>query len=1040
MRKHIFYTLCLAVLLPCGFNSLAAKTMEATSTEQQTGNISGTIIDQSGEPLIGVNVTIKGASSGAITDLDGGFRVQASVGATLIVSYVGYETQEIIIRNTIPLNITLKEDAKTLDEVVVIGYGTSRKKDLTGAVASVKAKDLNVISSSSISQMLQGKVSGMNMIQRTAQPGAGISVNIRGAASPSGNNSPLYVIDGVPILNNGSIEPSLNEAGYELRTGVDRDPLNSLNPSDIESIEVLKDASAAAIYGASAANGVVLITTKIGKTGKPKVEYRSTITAQIQKDYYEVLGAKDFREQTNLWTKEYYLYQNKMGAYGPNTIDLNGYTPIFSDINGYATSTDWIDEVTRNGYIIDQNLSVNGGSNETRYFFSYNYYDNIGLLKNSDLTRHTIRMNLDQEFSKRVKAGIKMSYSNISSGSTSFGSAGNGDNMMLNALRFGPDIPVRDEDGNYSRSHNKQTNNPVSFLDFTDETKTERIFIAPTLEVKILDGLVLKGVGGFDNQTSTRKFYIPVGAQNVSMPDGQGQLGYSKATNISAEAFFNYEKTFNSNHRVSAVLGAGYYKIFSNGFGLKGVGFFTDAFGADNIGIADDKERESINSTRTERTKLSQFVRLNYVLMDKYIITFTGRRDGSSYFSENNKWGFFPSVSLAWRVNEEAFMKEKTVFSDLKLRVGYGTSGNENVLGTNSQSLYQPGYNYLIGSSMHTGLALTQIENPNLKWETNYTLNIGVDYGFLDQRITGSIEYFHRGVKDLLDFQTLPSNNAVGRVAANIGETKSEGFEFSLRSVNITSTNFSWESNLNASYFKTNWVKRNPEVALADYIGEKDELDAIYGWKTDGIITSEADIPSYMPNAAIGNVKYIDHNKNDVLDSKDVVKLGNSTPRWLAGLGNTFSYKSFDLNFYFYGAFGYKKWRGQVPDAAIIGNSGTAPGNTYSSIKTDIWNSQTGMGWMPGIATNVYSSSNPSGSNDFFLMDGSYIKLKNVTLGYTMPRTLFSQSKFIQGVRFFVDAQNLATFTNYKGFDPEMQTDNPYPQAISLSFGFNLDF
>jgi len=1040
MRKHIFYALCLAVLLPWGFNSLAAKTMEVTSTEQQTGNISGTIIDQNGEPLIGVNVTIKGASSGAITDLDGRFRVQASVGATLIVSYVGYETQEIVIRNTSSLNITLKEDAKTLDEVVVIGYGTSRRKDITGSVSSVKAKDLNVISSSSVSQMLQGKVSGMNMVQRTAQPGAGISVNIRGAASPSGNNSPLYVIDGVPILNNGSIEPSLNQAGYELRTGVDRDPLNSLNPSDIESIEVLKDASAAAIYGASAANGVVLITTKIGKSGKPKVEYRSTITAQLQKDYYEVLGARDFRDQTNLWTKEYYLYQNKMGVYGPNTIDLNGYTPIFSDVNGYTTSTDWVDEVTRNGYIIDQNISVNGGSDKTKYFFSYNYYDNVGLLKNSDLTRHTIRMNLDQEFSKRVKAGIKMSYSNVSSGSTSFGSAGNGDNMMLNALRFGPDIPVRDEDGNYSRSHNKQTNNPASFLDFTDETKTERIFIAPTLEVKILDGLTLKGVGGFDNQTSTRKFYIPVSAQNVSMPDGQGQLGYSKATNISAEAFFNYEKTFSNIHRVSAVLGAGYYKILSNGFGLMGVGFFTDAFGADNVGIADDKDRQKINSTRAERTKLSQFIRLNYSLMDKYIVTFTGRRDGSSYFSENNKWGFFPSVSLAWRVNEEAFMKEKTVFSDLKLRVGYGTSGNENVLGTNSQSLYQPGYNYLIGSTMHTGLALTQIENPNLKWETNYTLNIGLDYGFLDQRITGSLEYFHRGVKDLLDYQTLPSNNAVGRVAANIGETKSEGFELSLRSVNITSANFSWESNLNASYFKTNWVKRNPEVALADYIGEKDELDAIYGWKTDGIITSEADIPSYMPDAVIGNVKYVDINKDGVLDSKDVVKLGNSTPRWLVGLGNTFSYKNFDLNFYFYSAFGYKKSRGQVPNAAIIGNSGTAPGNTYSSIKTDIWNSQTGTGWMPGIATNVYSSSNPSGNNDFFLMNGSYIKLKNVTLGYTMPRSLFTQSKFIQGVRFFVDAQNLATFTNYKGFDPEMQTDNPYPQAVSLSFGFNLDF
>lgn len=1039
MRKHNFYALCLAVLLPCGFNSLAAKTMEVTSTEQQTGNISGTIIDQNGEPLIGVNVTIKGASSGAITDLDGRFRVQASVGATLIVSYVGYETQEITVRNTSPLNITLKEDAKTLDEVVVIGYGTSRKKDITGSVSSVKAEDLNVISSSSVSQMLQGKVTGMNSIQGSAQPGAGININIRGAASPSGSNAPLYVIDGVPIQNNNSSMPGFTDVGYQYVSGISRDPLNSLNPNDIESIEVLKDASAAAIYGASAANGVILITTKSGKSGKAKVEYRSTFTAQLQKDYPEVLGARDFREQVNLWTKEYYLYQNKMGVYGNNAIDFSGYTPIFQDVNGYTTETDWMDQITRDGYIIDQNVSVNGGNEKTKYFFSYNFYDHTGLVKNSDMKRHSIRLNLDQEFSKRVKAGIKLSYSNVVSNSVSTGSVGNGDNMIVNALRYGPDIPVRDENGEYSSSHNKLINNPVSFLDFDDKTVTERITITPTAEVKLIDGLSIRGVGGYDTQSSTRELYIPTTAKNTTLPEGQAQLGFTKIVNISAEAFFNYEKTFNEIHRISGVLGAGYYETISHGFGLVGTGFFTDAFGTNNVGIAENKDRQAISSWRNERTKLSQFLRLNYSLMDKYIITFTGRRDGSSYFAENNKWGIFPSVSVAWRVNEEAFMKDKTPFSDLKLRVGYGTVGNENVLGTNSQSLYKSGYNYLFGSESK-GLALTQIANPNLKWETNYTLNIGLDYGLFNQRISGSIEYFHRGVKDLLDYQTLPSNNAVGRVAANIGETKSQGFEFSVRSDNLTSQSFKWETMLNVSYFKTNWVKRNPEVALADYIGEKDELDAIYGWKTDGIIASADDIPSYMPDAMIGNVKYVDHNGDGKLDSEDVVKLGNSTPRWMIGLGNTFSYKNFDLNIYFYSALGYKKWRGQVPDIAAIGNNGTAAGNTYTSIKTDVYNSQTGTGWRPGVATNSYDSSNPSNTSDFDLMNGSYLKLKNITLGYTLPRYIFQNSKFIQGVRFFVDAQNIATFTNYKGFDPELITDNPYPQALSMSFGFNMDF
>lgn len=407
---------------------------------------------------------------------------------------------------------------------------------------------------------------------------------------------------------------------------MDRDPLNSINPSDIESIEVLKDASAAAIYGASAANGVVLITTKSGKAGKPKVEYRSTFTTQLQKDYPEVMGARDFREQTNLWTQEYYLYSHKMGAYGDNQIDLSGYTPIFKDVNGYTAETDWMDEVTRNGYIIDQNISVNGGTEKTKYFFSYNFYDNVGMLKQSGLARHSIRMNLDQEFSKRFKAGIKINYSNVKSNSTSVGASGNGDNMILNALRYAPDISVRDEDGNYTRSYNKLINNPVSFTDIEDKTTTERIFIAPTFDLKLFDGLSLRGVGGYDTQSSSREFYIPVSAMNTIVPEGQAQLGFSKVVNISAEAFLNYDKTFNKIHRVSGVLGAGYYQTTDNGFGMSAVDFFTDAFGYNNVGIASNKEKEKIRSWRNERTKLSQFMRLNYSLMDRYIFTFTVRR------------------------------------------------------------------------------------------------------------------------------------------------------------------------------------------------------------------------------------------------------------------------------------------------------------------------------------------------------------------------------------------------------------------------------
>ena len=1024
-----------------GKNIMLMKNTEKTaSVSQADDKVTGVVKDVQGEPIIGANVTVKGESIGTITDIDGRFTLNVPANAVLHITYIGYVAQDVKVEKGKEIMVTLRDDTELLDEVVVIGYGTSRKKDITGAIASVKAEELNAVTSSSVSQMLQGQVTGMSTIQSSAQPGAGISINIRGAVSPNGSNAPLYVVDGVPLQTNTTADPGLSSAAYDYKTGVDRDPLNNFNPSDIESIEVLKDASAAAIYGASAANGVVLITTKSGKSGKPRVEYRATFTSQVPKEYPEVMDSREFREQANLWTREYYLYSHDMGVYGNNPIDWSGYTPVFADVNDYVYNTNWMDEVMRNGYIIDQNVSVNGGTEKTRYFFSYNFYDNVGMLKQSGLARHNIRLNLDQEFTKIFKAGIKFNYSNVKANSTSVGSSGNGENMILNALRYAPDIPVRDENGNYTRSYNQLYNNPVAFTDIEDKTTTQRIFIAPTFELKLFDGLSLRGVGGYDMQSSTREFYMPLSAMNTVVPEGQAQLGYAKVMNISAEAFLNYDKEFNDIHRVSAVLGAGYYRTINSGFGLAAYNFFTDAFGYNNVGIASDKEQEVVRSWKDERTKLSQFLRLNYSLLDRYIFTFTARRDGSSYFAENNKWGIFPSFSVAWRINEEAFMKDKTPFSDLKLRVGYGAVGNENVLGTNSMSLYQSGYNFLFGNTMNTGLALTQIENPDLKWETDYTLNVGIDYGFLNQRINGSIEFFHRGAKDLLDYQQLPSNNAVGRVAANIGETKSQGFEFSLRSDNLKSSKLKWETTFNLSYFKANWVKRNPEVALAEYIGEKDEIDAIYGWRTDGIITSKEDIPSYMPNAEIGNVKYVDINGDNVLDSKDVVKIGNSTPRWFAGLGNTFSYKGFDFNFYFYGAFGYNKSRGQIPNIDNLGNSGSAPSNTYRTVINEVWNSQTGTGWMPGVATNVYDGSNPSGNSDFYLMNGSYIKLKNITLGYTLPQNVFANSKFIKGVRFFVDAQNVVTFTNYEGFDPELATDNPYPQALSLSFGFNLNF
>lgn len=1012
----------------------------SSGSAKELGYVKGNVIDETGEPLIGASVRVKDTKTGVITDLDGNYSLQgAKVGQTIIVSYVGYNSVEKKVTGNV-LNFTMSSMTNGLDEVVVIGYGTARKKELTGSVSTVKAESLNSISSSSVSQMLQGKVAGMNAIQSSAQPGAGISVTIRGAVSPSGNNSPLYVIDGVPLNSNSTADPGIN-AGTDYKTGVDRDPLNTLNPNDIESIDVLKDAAAAAIYGAAAANGVVIITTKSGKSGKAKVDYRGVYTTQIKKSYPTLLNARQFREQANLWTKEYYLNEHKMGVYGDNPIDWGNYVAPFDNIDGYEHDVNYLDEISRHGWITDHNLSVNGGTEKTKYYFSYNFYDNQGILKNSDLVRNTIRLNLDQKFSNRLTGRVKMTYSNVKANSTSVGDVGKGGNMMNLAIGFAPDIPPFDENGNINRSYNPMLDNPVGYLRIKDHTSTDRIFITPSLEFKILDGLSARAVGGYDMQSSTRKFWWPASANMRTEYKGNVSLGSAKVINYSGEFYFNYDKSFaGGNHRLSVVAGIGYYKDVNDGFRLNAADFFTDAFGYYNVDIASNKEKGGATSWHTERTKLSQFARLNYTLLNRYILSATVRRDGSSYFAENNKWGIFPSISAAWRLKEEAFLSDNIWLSDLKLRVGYGSTGNENILGSNALTLYTSGYNFYFGNQLNTGLLLTQLENPDLKWETDYTVNVGLDFGFLNQRIYGTVEYFHRGVKDLLDYKKQPSNSPVGSIAANVGETESKGFEVTLNSVNITNPNFNWTTNLTVSHFKTNWVKRNPDVSLAEYIGEKDELDAIYGWLTDGIIRSKDEIPSYMPDAAVGNIKYVDYNKDGVLDSKDVVKFGNNTPRWLVGFGNTLTWKGFDLNFYFYGAFGYKKAQGQLPSAFAVGGSRVAPSNTYASVATEVFNSITGNGWMPGIASNPYDGNNPTWLNDFYYMDGSYVKLKNITLGYSLPESVFKSKKILSAARFFVDAQNVFTITKYKGFDPEMAPELPYPQALSLSFGVNLSF
>ncbi len=1037
----------------------------AATSSRTSSKVTGVVRDASGVPIIGATVLVDGTSTGTATGVDGTFSINAKPENTLVFSFMGYVSQKLAVGSRTSFDVTLAEDSQAIEEVVVIGYGTSTVNDLTSATASVKADKLDKGAQASIDNMLQGRIAGLNMSSNSAQPGAGLSVNIRGSISPNGNNEPLYVIDGVPMTSNSANVASIS-GGNVINMGdnISQSPLNTINPSDIQSIDVLKDASAAAIYGSASANGVIIITTKRGAESKPTLSYNGSYTLQVQKPYaHELLNGEEFMLQRNLWYKENLAYLSNTYPYGQvdyngdGVVDMNDYTAITSvpdifsaaEISAIGEGFNWLDYVTDNAYVTEHNFSLNGGNSNTKYFVSYNYYKNDGLLKLSDMSRHTMRLNLDQTINKWLKAGVSINYANISNNfqGSNYGNVGQGHyNILECAYRMTPTIGavIDPTTGAYMKGYDSKMASPQGYLDMTDKSKNKRITINPTLDVNIMDGLTFKVVGGYDNQVSTRNRFIPSTSGMYLAEKGLGMVGGQDMENKSLEGYFNYNKTF-GDHRLSAVLGFGGYQTNASYYVMQAADFFTDSFGTDNMSLGTNLDKKFVHTGKSEITKLSQFGRINYVFKDRYILSLTGRRDGSSVFAANKKWGFFPSVSGAWRISEEEFMDwSDNWLSNFKLRLGYGTSGNE-PMRANSLSIYRTGTNIITAGGYNSGVILQSLGNPDLSWETNETINAGLDFGLFDQRLTGSVDYFVRTAKDLLDYKSLPSNNPVTSVISNIGSTQARGWEFTLSSRNIENSNFSWYTDFNISYTLYRWKERNPELVLNEWVPEDAEMSAIYGWKTDGIFHSYEEINAYtnangdllQPKAVPGNVRYVDANGDGVLDDKDNVFLGRSTAPIRFGLNNTLSYKNLTLSFYFYGVAGNKKSIGDVGSASDMSVEATL--NTYNTVSRR-WSVQNPDGDWPGLGNDLTSTTQRSGgSSDFWLASGAFAKLKNVTLSYALPEKWIN-AMGIGSMALSVDMQNLATFTNYYGFDPELNGQFPYPQAYSFNFGVKVTF
>ena len=1049
----------------------------AASVFAQNVTVSGTVSDKFG-PIIGASVfVVENNTIGVITDENGRYSLTVpSAENSLVFSFIGYDsvTEKVGTRRTI--NVVFSESATRLEDVVVIGYGSTTVKNLTSSVSSVKTEDIDNTAIASVDNMLLGRVAGLNMTSNSAQPGASVDVNIRGSISPNGNNEPLYVIDGVPMTSNtANIAGTTGNGAASLATGLNQSPLNTINPSDIVSIDVLKDASAAAIYGSASANGVIIITTRRGQEGRPRVTYNGTYTFQVPKPYKEkLMDSKTFMETHNFWIHERVAHTANTYPYGQvdyngdGVVDVNDYNAAFNSVSDMfspaeiaaASNTDWLDYVTDNAYITEHNVSMSGGTGGTRYFASYNYYLNDGILKGSRMARNSVRVNLDQKIGERINLGLNINYTNINTNNQSSGTSaviGIGTaSLMQNAYGFPPfgSTTIDPELGFYPHAIDGQQTNPAGQLQITDKNKNNRIFINPTLTIDITRDLNFKLVGGYDTQTSRRDYYIPRITGNYLAPNGMATVAGQESANKSLEGYFTYNKVF-SDHRFDAVLGFGAYGTDFRSYILQSSNFWTDSFVTDNMAIGSDNDQRYTGTSRSEIRKYSQFGRINYTFKERYIFSVTGRRDGSSVFAANKKWGFFPSVSAAWRISDEPWMEgSKGWLSNLKLRVGYGTSGNEPQR-ANALSVYATGeitganvvmpYGVMTSGGDIGGIQLSTAANPNLSWETNETVNVGLDFGFARSRVTGSIDWFVRTARDLIDYKTLPYDQPVTQVISNIGSTQAKGIEFELHSINVRTRDFSWKTDFNFSYTKYRWLTRNPELVLSSWESVTDEMSAIFGWNTNGIFHSYDEINAYknargellQPQAVPGNIRYLDYNGDGVLDDADNHFLGRSTPPFRFGFNNVFTYKRFSAMLYFYGAAGHT-----VSTPAQRGGAmgGAEQHNTFANGIQHIWSMKNQQGDWPGIGNDLTSSTQRTGgSNDFFLKKIWYAKLRNVQISYLIPDAAANAMK-LSSLAVTLDAQNLGTLTNFVGYDPEMRGNYPYPICYSFTIGVKASF
>ncbi|MDR0698442.1 MAG: TonB-dependent receptor [Tannerella sp.] len=1024
-------------------------TGQAIASVQQTIKITGYVTDASGggggDPLIGASVVEKGTTNGIITDVNGNFSITVSSGATLVVSYLGYQPKEVIVEaGKTHYEITLSEDLQALNEVVVVGYGVQKKRDLTGAISSVKMSDEPVGTFSTISHALAGKAAGLNVSQTSAQVGGNTKFRIRGETSINAGNDPLIIIDGFPVTSNPS--PG---SGNRYSSGSTDNLLESINPDDIESIEVLKDASSTAIYGARAGHGVIIITTKRGKVGKSKVTYSGNYSVQNMKNPYKMLNAQDFMDRRNKDQYENWMKNNGQGIYGqyitPNANPAPFVAPYTEAEIAAAKTTDWFGAVTRTGQQQTHNVSLTGGNEATQYLVSLNYFAQEGVIKTNELERYTTNVNLDHQVSKYVKTGISLNlsrndYNSVALGDSDWENAG----VIPAAVHSVPYIPVRDENGEYTTNpYMGQLPNAASLLEITDRTTKDRLLGSVYLELKPINDLTIRGSLGADRKYAKRRQYVPTSTMYGARVNGQATIVQDDKLDLLMDLTATYVKEI-GDHSLTALVGYSYQEMSSEWVRAGNDNFPLDGFLYNNLG-AGNNAKPDVGSSASRSSMSSYFARVNYSYLDRYLLTATLRADGASNFMPKERWGYFPSASVGWRFTDEAFLEgTKTILSNGKLRAGYGETGNSNV-GLRIYDTYGVSGEYVFGDSKYVGMGATKLGNPKLTWETTKEFNVGLDLGFLNNRINLTAEYYNRVISDLLQTSVpLPFYNEITTIADNVGETQGKGIELTLNTINVNRNDWFWSTDLTYAHNEDRWKTRRDDWTPAVYESATDYIRSIYVYKTDGLMQPGETRPAWQPALLPGQIKIQNladaEGAADKMDQYDRVLLGSRDPDFVFGFNNTVRYKQFDFNIYFYGEVGawkgrsyYEQWANGFVDANIVNKS---EASKY------VWSHDNQNTTYPSAIPSTYASY--ENSSDYWYRKISFVRCRNITLGYTVP-----VKNGLSNLRIYADVNNPFVITNWNGIDPE--TDNfdssrnnagafNYPNVTSYSLGLNITF